>query len=74
MPSKRSLQRSYNNLVDNNDHNEAALLLVKAFGNEDEVNKILSIKHTQGRLGYMPDELIDERRKIINKYRKLLFS
>jgi len=72
MNNTDKLLTQYKKLEDNNDHNEAALLLVKTFGTQDEVNAIERIKIMHERRGHILQEEIDKRRTISQKYYKLL--
>ena len=66
------LLRTYNKLENNNDHNEAAMLLVRQFGTQEEAEKIANIMKEHERRGFILQEEIDVRRGISQKYYKLL--
>jgi hypothetical protein len=70
--NKQALLKKYNKLEDNNDHNEAAMLLIKAFGTQDEVDQLKSIMAAHRQNGYMLASDIDIRYNISQKYYKLL--
>jgi len=66
------LERRYDRLTDNNDHNEAAMLLIKTFGTQEEKEIMEGIIKRHERLGYIEDADRILRYEISNKYYKLL--
>jgi len=68
------LLKRYNRLENNNDHNDCALLLVKNFGTQDEIDTIKSIIIKHERRGHILQEEIDERYAVSQKYYKLLHT
>lgn len=62
------LLRKYNRLEANNDHNEAALLLLTNFGTQDEVDTMLAIIDRCKKQGWMTSEDIKLRYEISQKY------
>jgi len=67
-----NLLRKYKRLESNNDHNEAALLLVKNFGTQDEIDTLERIKNNHERRGHILHEERMQRYEISQKYYKLL--
>ena len=72
MKNKKLLNR-HNRLENNNNHNECALLLVKNFGTQEEIDIIESIIIIHKRRGHILQEEIDLRRTVSQKYYKHLF-
>jgi len=66
------LLRRYNRLEAMNNHNECAILLVKAFGTKEELKVLEAIKKAHDNRGHILQEEIDVRRNISQKYYKLL--
>lgn len=66
------LLTKYNRLEDNNDHTEAAKLLVSNFGTKEELEIIEGIEVRQNRNGYVTHEDIKLRFEVSNKYFCLL--
>ena len=68
----KNLLRQYNILENNNDHNKCALLLVKNFGTQEEVDMIMEIFSNHMKRGHILHEEVKKRYEISNKYYKLL--
>jgi hypothetical protein len=68
----KQLRAKYDELEDNNDHNEAAKLLVDQFGTEEERAIIEGITVRHNRRGYITDEDRTLRYKTSQKYFHLL--
>ena len=68
----KNLLAKYNRLENNNDHNKCALLLVKNFGTQEEVDRIMEIFSNHTKRGHILYEEQQERFKISNKYYELL--
>jgi len=63
-----NLLRKYNRLEDNNDHNEAAALLVNNFGTDDEKQTMKEIIARAEKQNGMTSEDIKLRYEISQKY------
>lgn len=70
--SKKSLLSLYHELEANNDHSEAALLLVKHMGTPDEIEAMQGILNMHNMRGYIITEDMVRRRNISQKYYKAL--
>jgi hypothetical protein len=68
------LLKQYKKFEANNDHNESAMLLVKNFGTQEEIDIIEGITVRTNRKGYITNEDNLLRYKTSNKYYKLLFQ
>lgn len=68
----KKLLRKYNKLENNNDHNCCAMLLLKAFGTQKEIDAMNEIIYQHKKRGHILQEEIDERRNMTQKYYKLL--
>ena len=69
-----TLLNKYRRLENNNDHNEAALLLIKKFGTQEEVDRMERIKINHQRRGHILHEEVQERYQLSHKYYKLLIN
>lgn len=58
----------YNELTDNNNHNEAAMLLVKHFGTKDELEILIEIGYRHEKAGHITPKDSILRNQISNKY------
>ena len=68
------LLKQYKKFEANNDHNEAAMLLVKNFGTQEEIDIIEGITVRTNRKGYIAHEDYQLRYETSQKYYKLLFQ
>jgi len=70
----KQLRAKYNELEANNDHNEAAKLLVDQFGTEDERDIIEGITVRHKRRGYISNEDRTLRHNVSQKYFRLMIN
>jgi len=70
----KNLLAKYKRLENENKHNNCALLLVKNFGTQEEIDRIMEIFSNHMKRGHILYEEQQERFKISNKYYKLLFQ
>ncbi len=68
-----NILKRYRKLENSNNHNEAALLLVKNFGTKDEVEKLEKIKKDHEARGHILYEEQKLRYEIAQKYYTYLF-
>jgi hypothetical protein len=69
---KSSLLKKYQRLEANNDHNEAAMLLVNNFGTDDEKIALQEIIARHEKQGYISMDDTRLRFEIAQKYYKLI--
>lgn len=68
----KSLLAKYNRLENENKHNQCAILLVKHFGTQEELETLEGIMKAHLKRGHILQEEIDVRRNLSQKYYKLL--
>lgn len=70
----KKLFQQYKRLEANNDHDEAAMLLIKNFGTAEEKEIMEGIIKRHRKLGYIEDADRELRYQISQKYYKLLVN
>ena len=70
----KALRKKVKRLEDNNQHNDVAIAVTRAFGTVNEVASLGQIKARHLFRGHIEAFEIDERSRISSKYYKLLFS
>ena len=73
MANKKTLLARYKRLENENLHNDCAILLVKNFGTQEELERINSIRAKHMERGHILYEEQKERMEISQKYYKELF-
>lgn len=69
-----SIKEEYEENEDNNYHSENVVLLAKHFGTEEDLEKALRILKEHQRIGYLTDELNEERYELNKKLYPMLES
>jgi hypothetical protein len=64
--------KEYNQLTAYNNHNEAALVILKAFGTPDEVQTVKEIQERTNKRGWIQLRDQEERDAIMEKYRPVI--
>ena len=60
--------------TDCNDHTEARIIIAKYFEFGSQLEELQSIESIQNRLGFMPQELINERTAVTKKMMNLIVA